>query len=164
MQNLSDKGLAWLKGVERLSLKPYDDQTRKEISEWCPGATIGYGHLIPRREWPMYAQGIPDEKAAEAILQRDLHPAVESVQQIRGLNQNQFDACVILAFNIGVPAFENSTVHKYLCLTGFKSQLYPDIRHAWEAFNKSQGKFNKGVMNRRLAEYDMFEHGVYRYW
>lgn len=164
MRTISEKGLNWLKGVEKLSPYPYDDQTGKPITQWCKGATIGYGHLIRKSEWSKFSGGIPNDTTAEQLLLEDLEPATVSVRQIPHLTENQFDACVILAFNIGVETFETSTVYKYLCFNGYKSQKYPDIRHAWEAFNKSQGKFNRGVMNRRLAEFDMFEHGVYRYW
>lgn len=46
---LSQSGKDFLKGVESLRLKPYDDQTSKEITSYVQGATIGYGHLIRKK-------------------------------------------------------------------------------------------------------------------
>jgi len=43
---MSNQGMGLLKSIEKLRLKPYDDQTGKEISSWVKGATIGYGYLI----------------------------------------------------------------------------------------------------------------------
>jgi hypothetical protein len=47
---LGPEGVALLKAVETLRLKPYDDQTSKDITAWIAGATIGYGHLIPVKQ------------------------------------------------------------------------------------------------------------------
>ena len=76
---LSEKGLNWLKHVERLALMPYDDQTGKQISSWVKGATIGYGHLIPKHEWQKYRNGIT-EVEAEDLLRKDLERFVEVVK------------------------------------------------------------------------------------
>jgi hypothetical protein len=54
----SKNGADWLKDVEKLRLKPYDDQTGKDINKWVPGATIGYGKLIQKNEWNIYKEGI----------------------------------------------------------------------------------------------------------
>src|SRR5690606_12199015 len=95
--SLSEKGLNWLKYVERLALMPYDDQTGKQISSWVKGATIGYGHLISQNEWVKYRNGITDVEA-EALLRKDLERFVNAVRSIpRKLAQHEFDACVILA-------------------------------------------------------------------
>ncbi|MFE8072578.1 hypothetical protein QQM79_16075 [Marinobacteraceae bacterium S3BR75-40.1] len=45
---LSAQGRALLKRLEGVRLKPYDDQTGLEITQWAAGATIGVGHLIAR--------------------------------------------------------------------------------------------------------------------
>lgn len=162
--NLSQKGLDWLKKVERLALKPYDDQTGKQITSWVPGATIGYGHLIAKGEWNKFKNGI-SEVDATALLWSDLASFIAVVKEIkRPLAQHQFDACVILAFNIGVEGFRGSTVRKMVANPNFKSSVYKNLEAAWKAWNKSQGKINRGVVNRRDAEWDMYEKGIYRHW
>lgn len=161
---LSSKGLTWLKDVERLALKPYDDQTGKPIKSWVKGATIGYGHLILRREWDEFKNGIT-EGQAEALLLRDLRPFISVVNEItRPLKSHEFDACVILAFNIGEDGFRNSTVRKMVQNPTFRSSVYKDLEAAWKAWNKSQGKVNRGLINRRAAEWDMYSSGIYRLW
>lgn len=162
--NLSQKGLDWLKQVERLALKPYDDQTGKQITSWVPGATIGYGHLIAKGEWNKFKNGI-SEVDATALLWSDLAGFITVVKEIkRPIAQHQFDACVILAFNIGMESFRGSTVYKMVSNPNFKSSVYKDLEAAWKAWNKSQGKVNRGVINRRDAEWDMYSSGIYRHW
>lgn len=162
--SFSSKGLNWLKGIEKLALTPYDDQTGKKIHSWCKGATIGYGHLISQFEWNRFANGISEEEAEELLI-KDLLPFVRAVSSVpRILTQTEFDACVILAFNIGQENFKNSTVCKMVSNPKYRSNTYPSLRAAWMAWNKSQGKINKGVINRRSAEWDMYSRGIYRYW
>lgn len=162
--SLSVKGLQWLKDVERLYLKPYDDQTGKPISSWCKGATIGYGHLIAKREWTQYQNGITRQEADELFLS-DLEPSQVVVRQItRKLAPHEFDACVILAFNIGVEQFRTSTARKMVADPNFQSPVYKNLQAAWKAYNKSQGKINQGLINRRAAEWDMYAKGIYRHW
>lgn len=68
--SLSQQGLALLKQIETLRLKPYDDQTGRPIKEWTPGATIGYGHLIAEIDWPKFANGIDKSRANEGLENR----------------------------------------------------------------------------------------------
>lgn len=161
---VSPKGVSWLKTIEKLHLIPYDDQTGKPINKWVPGATIGYGHLIPRYEWDAYKDGISETQANHLFL-NDLKPFEDIVNRMVGvgLPDHCFDALVILAFNIGETAFMTSSVVKYLTIPGFKN-IYGNLEAAWKAFNKSQGKLNKGLQNRRAAEWDMYHDGVYRFW
>ncbi len=162
--SLSEKGLDWLKYVERLALMPYDDQTGKQISSWVKGATIGYGHLILEHEWVEYRNGITDVEA-DALLRKDLERFIAVVKLIpRKLAQNEFDACVILAYNIGVDGFKGSTVFKMVSDPKFRSSVYQNLESAWMAWNKSQGKISRGLINRRAAEWDMYNLGLYRHW
>ncbi|EOI8655489.1 hypothetical protein ACMXEJ_001831 [Campylobacter jejuni] len=52
--HLSNDGQNLLKNIEKLRLKPYNDQNGKEITSYVKGATIGYGHLIGQNEWDLY--------------------------------------------------------------------------------------------------------------
>ncbi len=161
---LSTQGSSLLKGIEKLRLKPYDDQTGKEISQWCEGATIGYGHLISNSEWDTYKSGITSE-AADSLFNTDVGPTVRLVNRVIKvqLTQQKFDALVILAFNIGEGSFSNSSVVK---MVNDPSTItaYPTLEAAWKAWNKSQGKVMKGLENRRQAEWDIYNSGVYKAW
>lgn len=161
---LSQQGIDLLKWVERLRLKPYDDQTGRAITAWCPGATIGYGHLISFPDWPLYADGI-DEKEADFLFAEDLAPreiVVTGLIKVP-LKQHQFDALVILLYNIGGKQLADSSALKLIndpaAKTGFSS-----LEKAWKAFNKSQEKVNKGLINRRTAEWILYTTGAYTKW
>ncbi len=161
-QTMSAKGLQWLKKIEMLHLTTYDDQTGKPTKVWVKGATIGYGHLILQTEWDKYKNGISVSEAEELIL-KDLEPHEKNVRDCVkcSLNPNQFDALVILGFNIGLKGLRTSSV---VSMLNGGTSSYPTIEEAWKAWNKSQGKVNKGIMNRRNAEWIMFSKGEYTHW
>ncbi|MGQ4659033.1 glycoside hydrolase family protein [Lysobacter sp. F6437] len=164
---LSDEGATWLKDVETLALQPYDDQvgiTDEPITEWVEGATIGYGHLILKSQWDTYKDGITEEEA-DALFLVDAEPFIDAVNGAITVEveQHEFDAMVIMAFNIGEEGFKSSSVAK-LVNDPEATTPYASLEDAWKAWNKSQGKINQGVINRREAEWDMYSQGIYRHW
>ncbi len=74
--------------------------------------TVGWGHtgkdVIPGQPWT--------QDQAETAFLADTGGAVEAVNRFAHvpLTQNQFDALVDFAFNVGVHAFSSSTMLKYL--------------------------------------------------
>lgn len=161
---LSEKGKTLLRSIERLRLEPYDDQTGQPVSAWVPGATIGFGHLISAAEWPRYAQGISRE-AAELLFSRDLQPFEACVNRavVVDLYPIEFDALLMLAFNIGQQALRTSSVVAILNDPSAKT-AYPDLESAWKAWIRSQSKVSPGLVRRRACEWDIFAKGVYRQW
>jgi len=165
---MSEQGIDLLMSIEAFRGKPYDDQNGNEISAWVKGATIGYGHLISLQEWnefgDKYKEGITEEQAKTLFLQ-DLQPFIDGVNAkiTAPLTQNQFDALVILAFNIGLANFAASSVLK---LVNNPSALtkYPNLETAWKSWNKSQGKVMQGLVNRRNAEWNIYSNNVYAHW
>ncbi|WP_083608246.1 lysozyme [Teredinibacter haidensis] len=107
------KGMNLLKSIEELATTPYDDQTGKDITVWVEGATIGYGHLIAKSNWSKYRDGLTEAEAL-ALFKADLSPFVNTVKnKVKvSVTQNEFDAMVILAFNIGEAGFSSSSVLK----------------------------------------------------
>lgn len=162
--SMSKKGKELLKSIETLATKPYDDQNGEQISSWVQGATIGYGHLISRRQWDTYRNGITRTQATE-LFEEDLAPFEEKVRTTitAPLKQQEFDALVILCFNIGRVAFGSSSVVK-LINNPSADTPYPDLEKAWKAWNKSQGKVMRGLTNRRAAEWNMYTQGIYQKW
>lgn len=69
--------------------------------------TLGYGHTRSAREGATVSA-----EDAEALLLYDLRPVATAVNAsvFAPLTQNQFDALVAFAFNVGVPAFRTSNV------------------------------------------------------
>lgn len=160
----SEKAKEIMKAMESLSLLPYDDQKgikSAPIPNWVQGATIGYGHLITRPQWNLYFKGISREQA-EALFNNDLVPFEDGVSDLvkRKLTQNEFDALVMLAFNIGLGALKSSSVLKMV--NGEKGN-YPSLEAAWKAWNKSQGKVMNGLIKRRALEYDIYRNDNYRF-
>ncbi len=165
---ISNRGLCWLKDTESKVLDThgrhiiYDDKTGKPISANAPlpkGATIGYGHLIKPGE--DFRNGISESKATE-LLRADIATAERAVRNnIRvPLTQNQFDALISLAYNIGTTNFANSTVVKYINNPKFRSSTYPNLESAWKTWNRSQGKISNGLINRRQNEWNMYNNGI----
>jgi len=162
--SVSTEAINLLKAVETLRLKPYDDQTSTNIKNWVEGATIGYGHLIKKGDWDRYKDGIT-ETCASDLFNGDLGPFVATVRSsiTAKVTQNEFDALVILAYNIGSPAFSESSVVQLVndpkAKTGYK-----DLESAWKAWDKSQGKVMKGLENRRQCEWNIYTQAIYQRW
>ncbi|HBS61403.1 MULTISPECIES: lysozyme [Stenotrophomonas] len=161
---LSQQGIDWLKRVEGQRLQPYDDQTGKAITAWVPGATVGYGHLIVATEWKTLGRVITLEEA-EALLRQDLAPFEATVRGCIGttLTQCQFDALTILCFNIGGGSFKASSVVRMINRPQAPTS-YASLQAAWMAWTRSQGKVMQGLVNRRAAEWRMYDSGSYAHW
>jgi len=115
--------------------------------------TIGVGHTSAAGA-PRVVPGLKITAAeSDEILSRDLAKFEASVSNaVRvPLNQNEFDALVSLAFNIGGGAFAGSTLVRKLNagdLVGAANQFL--------VWNKAGGKVLKGLATRREAERKQF--------
>lgn len=67
------------------------------------------------------------------------------------VNQNQFDALVSFAYNVGIGNFKQSTLLKKLNNGDFIGASLE-----FEKWNKSNGKVLKGLVRRRLKEKELF--------
>jgi len=158
------KGINLLKSIEELATTPYDDQTGKNINAWVEGATIGYGHLVAKPDWSKYKNGLT-EAEAHLLFRADISPFVNTIKnKVKvSVTQNEFDAMVILAFNIGQAGFFNSSVLK-MVNDPLATTPYTTLENAWKAWDKSQGKISRGLINRRQAEWNIYNKGVYAKW
>lgn len=161
--NISKNGIELLKKLEGSVIRNgkhviYDDQTGTPVIPNTPlprGATIGYGHLIKPGE--NFANGI-DENYATELLRHDISVAENAVRTniTAQITQNQFDALVIFAYNIGATNFARSTVVKYINNPQFRPAIYPTMDAAWRAWCKSGGQVMPGLAWRRDAELKLF--------
>jgi len=116
----------------------------------CPAGvwTIGWGHTGDVKP----GQRITEHQA-EAILDVDLDRFERRVAKVcPRATENQFSACVSLAFNIGEMAFQGSTLARKLNAG--------DVAAASSEFpkwNKSGGKVLPGLIRRRAAERALFD-------
>lgn len=67
------------------------------------------------------------------------------------LNQNQFDALVSFAFNLGLGNLKSSTLLKKL-----NASDYIGASKEFERWNRAGGKVLNGLTRRRIAERDLF--------
>jgi lysozyme len=139
---LSKQGLEMLKKFEGFSSHAYK----------CPAGviTIGYG----------FTKGVKlgDKitlSEAEKRLKLEVIPFEKCVVEncYRDINQSQFDALVLLAYNIGASAFKKSTLLKML--NDEKSDI-AEISKQFLRWNKAGGKELAGLSNRRIAERELF--------
>ena len=120
----------------------------------CPAGiwTIGYGHTGA----DVKEGNVITEMAAEELLKIDLERFEQGVsvllqQKNIEVNQNQFDALISFAYNLGIGNLASSTLLRKLGLN--------DIQGAADEFprwNKSLGQVLKGLTLRREAERDLF--------
>lgn len=131
MHVVSYQGRALIEGFEGLSLTAY----------LCPAGvwTIGYGHTHN----VVRGQILPTKADADWMLSQDLVQWGADVSDLLGevaTTQNQFDAMVSLAFNIGVAGFAGSTV--------LRLHKRGDSAGAARAFSM----WNKATINGQLQE------------
>ena len=162
---ISDNGINMLKRFEgsvKIGARHviYDDKTGRPVNsdkELPAGATIGYGHLIKSDE--DFKHGITERQATE-ILRSDISTAERAIKDniTIPLSQNQYDALVSLAYNIGAKNFANSTVVKYVNDSNYHNTKYPTLESAWMAWNKSGGREMAGLTDRRHQEFNLFNN------
>ena len=135
----------------------------------CPAGywTIGWGHVVRDAEGRMlkgqaraadakavYPQGITRFKA-EALLSDDIAAFVAELTRILAaddinlaLNDNQFAALLSFVFNIGIGAFERSTL-----LQRLRERRFDDVPHQLRRWTRAGGgKVLAGLKRRREAE------------
>ena len=141
--NISKQGIELIKQFEGCRLTAYK----------CPAGvlTIGYGHTGK----DVHYQDVITKEQAEKLLKKDLmffEMFVSRCVKVP-LNQNQFDALVSFAYNIGITAFKNSTLLKLL--NQFEYDKAADQFKRWKYAN---GKILLGLARRRQAEEDLFKY------
>ena len=137
-----EAGLRLIKEFEGLRLAKYLDA----VGKW----TIGSGHLILPNE--NYDQPISLD-VANALLRADLKRTEEGVRNsvTVTINQNQFDALVSFAFNLGVGNLKSSTLLRLLNEGNIFAAADQFLR-----WNKAGGRELPGLTRRRRAERDLF--------
>lgn len=133
---ISQKGIDIIKSFEGCRLSAYR----------CPAGvwTIGYGHTLGIRSGDIITQ-----KQAEDFLLQDLAKYEHQVNKFDDTyhwTQNEFDALVSFAFNIG----------NIIGLTKGGTRSKKQIADAILLYNKAAGVTLPGLIRRRSAEHDLF--------
>jgi lysozyme len=148
---LSEIGLEHIKNHEKLRLKAYKIGDGK--------ITIGYGHAKPIRKSKYRVGQRITVEIANKLLREDVAVATDGIKRMfkqwneKGIyvkvTQNQFDAMVSMAFNMGVSAFRQSAFVRKL--------KQNDLESAAELIKTTNLNDNfPGLEDRRMIEYAMF--------
>lgn len=140
MRKLDAAGIQFIKDREGLRLKAYDDGG----GVW----TIGWGHTKGVKKGQVI-----NTATAEKFLKSDLaefEGAVDALVKVE-LTQNQYNALVSFAFNVGVAAFRKSTLLKVL-----NAGDYGRVPNELSKWVKDNGKTVQGLVKRRALEAAMF--------
>lgn len=141
----SNNGINLIKQFEGCRLTAYQDS----VGVW----TIGYG-------WTQPVEGKPVAKGMSITQQKANDLLTEGVAQYEKgvtnlvtvpVNQNQFDAMVDFAYNLGVNALKGSTLLKKL-----NACDYAGAANEFPKWNKAGGKELAGLTRRREAERSLF--------
>jgi lysozyme len=143
MYKLNSVGYNLIKEFEGLSLKPYKCQANIN--------TIGYGSTYYENGTRVQMSDAPITKQrAEQLLQHTADRFASKVFNLlkKPVTQNQFNALVSFAFNVGSGALASSTLLKLV-------NVNPNditIKSEFLRWNKAGGKPIQGLTNRRIKE------------
>lgn len=142
---LGQAGFNLIKEFEGLYLTAYK----------CPAGvwTIGFG-TTGKVDGKVIGKGMKITKEkAEQLLKKDVEQFEQSVDNLVKvpINQNQFDALVSFAYNVGSGALKGSTLLKKL-----NQENYQGAANEFLKWNKAGGKILTGLRRRREAERKLF--------
>ncbi len=122
--------------------------------------TIGYGctYYLDGKKVKLTDKPLTKAQASElqlAVINRDFAPKIATLldNQIKShfVTQTMFDACVSLAYNIGMANFSGSSVVKYI-----KVNNKLKAADSFLLWKMAQGEVLQGLINRRVAERKVF--------
>ena len=142
-RRVSPAGLALIKRCESFSPTVY----------WCPAGkkTIGYGHVL-RNDDMLYRR--LTEEQGEELLHEDLAPVeIYLTGVFPALTPGEFDALGSFCFNVGLGAFEKSTMFARL-----KAGDHPGAASQFKlwVYGGTPPKVLPGLVFRREAERKLF--------
>ena len=146
-RGISQSGLAGIARFEGFRAKAYR----------CPAGvpTIGYGATHYLGGLPVCLEDPPIcEADARALLKAQLHPYEQAVTRyvLKALNQNQFDALVSFAYNVGIANLKASTLLRLV-------NQDPDQKPIADEFKRwvyAAGHRLKGLEHRRSREAQLY--------
>jgi lysozyme len=138
----SDAGFTLTKQFEGLNLNAYQDQ----VGVW----TIGYGHTGPS----VHGGLTITQDQADQLLASDVAASVTCVNRgvTSTISQNQFDALVDFAFNLGCAALLGSTLLRLVNASDFANAAPQFLQ--WD---HAKGVVIPGLLRRRQAEMNLFQ-------
>jgi lysozyme len=140
------EGYALLKKFEGCVLKAYK----------CPAGvwTIGFGNTFYEDGTKVKEGDVITQQRADELAKFIVEQFATSIRAMikQPLNENQFSACVSLAYNIGTGGFKKSSVLRKLNV----NPTDPTIADSFRLWNKGGGVILKGLVRRREAEIALY--------
>lgn len=158
---VSDDCIAFVKGYEKFYSYKYDDGTGEITQGYgCTGDEI--------KDWPAnVTEEFASDKFKELINNKYAKPIAADLDS-KGikLEQNQFDAIVSCAYNIGVgdskEGMLSSTLYKYIVSGGRDANTILEYFRMWnKVIENNVAVVWSGLDKRRKAEANIFNNGVY---
>jgi GH24 family phage-related lysozyme (muramidase) len=156
--SVSAAGVEFVKGWEGFFGKLYND-----AADHC---TVGYGTLVHagkcdgRHSEQPYVNGVSKDKATQLLANElaDTQKIVSAAVKVK-LNQNENDALVSFAFNVGVGSFKKSTLLTEL--NKDNRDAVPGELKKWTKVTRGGKKVDvQGLVDRRAAEATLFRTPV----
>jgi len=143
---VNSEGYALIKKFEGCVLKAYK----------CPAGiwTIGYGNTFYEDGMKVKEGDVITQSRAEELAKFIIDQFAVTIAPfiLQPLNDNQFSACVSLAYNIGTGGFKRSSVFRKLNVNPNDATIADSFR----LWNKGGGKVLKGLVRRREAEIALY--------
>ena len=135
-----------IKQFEGCRYSPYRDS----VGLW----TVGYGHLIgDGKSLPSGDNRVFTQEEIDNFLVNDLTRTESGINMLVRvtLTQNQFDALCSFCYNLGIGAFQKSTL-----LKDINASLWDAAANDLLKFHFAGGVSQPGLVKRRQAEHDLF--------
>jgi lysozyme len=116
--------------------------------------TIGFGNTFYENGDKVKEGDVITQQRADELAKFIIDQFAVSITPfiLKPLNDNQFSACVSLAYNIGTGGFKRSSVFKKLNI----NPQDPTIADSFKLWNKGGGKVLNGLVTRREAEIQLY--------
>ena len=140
-KTVSANGIAFIKSQEGFTATPAPDVGG--------GQVIGYGHTIE----PGETYSNLTKLQASNLLDQDLIPIENAINSdvTAPINQNQFDALADFIYNVGIGAFQSSTL-----LSDLNGENYSNASAQFASWVQSANGPLQALATRRAAEQQLF--------
>lgn len=154
---VSPRGVALIHSFEKCRLTAYPDPGSRDGTPW----TIGWGATGPGiQRGTVWTQAQADARFAQDLAAREI--GVNMLLAGRPATQDQFDALVSFAYNVGLDIDDDSQAEGLGDSTLLRKHLAGDFAGAaaqFDLWNKNDGKVMAGLTRRRAAEAALYRGG-----
>lgn len=145
---ISKDGLEHIKEYEQFRSKAYRPV---KGDRW----TIGWGNTFYKDGSPVKEGDSITLDEANELLYNIVYRFEFDVNKLlkTNINQNQFDALLSFAYNVGTGNLQHSTLLK---IVNTDPNNFPEIERQFMRWNKSGGKVYNGLIKRRKSEFELY--------